>query len=380
MNVLCYKIPCCSLTYEFVSGKISVPSPKHQNMEHLLQPIAAHLNTHIESLTLEPIHHGTRQKHNVCRLRHGTRSYLLKQHDITTPVRKTGYTPCEIESAILSILHRSGCRVPKILWKSESRHVLLLEWCGELTLDAAAQCRPLPELKPLLHATLATLCHIETAFTRNAELLAPYIFHFNHHAALQGALQRGRQTLGYLTRDLPASQTRHLDNVWAALSNRLRTAPPTLDSLDYQSRNIVISDETPFFIDFSSVGWDWQERRFVQYFNSIGANREDAHFVSLLDHDLVATYAEWVSTHRETLSPTEITARVDSHHLLFYLSVIHQLLRAVAQPETAESTILRTAWGDLKTRYRDALRQLGHTTLSPDTSTNQIREMIAEFN
>ena len=348
-------------------------------VKHLIEQIAAHFKTEVDVLKLQPIQHGSQQKHNVCRLKLGSVNYLLKQHDITTPVVKAGYTPCEIESTILSILHRNGCRVPKIIWKSEDFHALLLEWCGELTLDAMAQSRPTRTLKPILRTTLMELCRVETVFAENTELLTPYAFRFDLDITLQRLLEQGRKTLGYLGGSMTSSQTERLDTTWTALSNRLRTAPPTLDSLDYQSRNIVISDETPFLIDFSSVGWDWQERRLVQFFNSIGANQEGANFVSLLNRELVDAYAEWVTSHRETCSPAEIKARVDSHHLLFYLSVIHQLLRAVAQPEVSESRTLLKAWGDPKARYQSTLRQLIHTDLSDDVYTTQIRETISEL-
>ena len=346
-------------------------------MEHLIEQITAHFKTEIDALKLEPIQHGSQRKHNVCRLRLGSVSYLLKQHDITTPVVKAGYTPCEIESTVLSILHRNGCRVPKIIWKSEGSHALLLEWCGESTLDAMAQSRSPSILKPILQTTLLELCRVETVFAENRERLTPYAFRFDLDTTLRDSLEQGRKTLGYLCSSLTSSQTTHLDKAWTALSNRLQAAPTTLDSLDYQSRNIVISEETPFLIDFASVGWDWQERRLVQFFNSIGANQEGANFVSLLHRELVDVYAAWVTSHRETCPSAEIAARVDSHHLLFYLSVIHQILRAVAQPEASESRTLFEAWGDPKARYQSALRQIVHTDLSDDVHTTQIREMIA---
>ncbi len=346
-------------------------------MKHLIEQIAAHFKTEVDALKLEPIQHGSQQKHNVCRLKLGSVSYLLKQHDITTPVVNAGYTPCQIESTVLSILHRNACRVPKIIWKSEGSHVLLLEWCGELTLDAMAQSRPVSTLKPILRTALMELCRIETVFAENTELLTPYVFRYDLDITLNRFLEHGRKTLSYLGNSMTSSQTAHLDAAWTALLNRLRTAPPTLDSLDYQCRNIVISDEIPFLIDFSSVGWDWQERRLVQFFNSIGANQEGANFVSLLNRELVDAYTEWVTSHRETCSPAEIAARVDSHHLLFYLSVIHQILRAVAQPEASGGRTLLKAWGDPKVRYQRALRQVTHTDLSDDVHTTQIREMIA---
>ena len=346
-------------------------------MTHLIERLAAHFRTTVEALKFEPILHGSQQKHNVCRLKLGAVNYLLKQHDFTTPVAKIGYTPCEIECTVLSILHRNGCRVPKIIWKSEEAHALLLEWGGEWTLDAMAQSRPVSTLTPILQRVLLELCRVETVFAENREFLAPYAFEYDLDCVLQDLLAQGTKTLGYLGDTMTASQRAQLDTAWAGLSNRLRRAPPTFDSLDYQSRNVVISEETPFLIDFSSIGWDWQERRLVQFFNSIGANQEGTTFVSLLTRELVDAYAVWVTSHRETCRPAEIAARVDSHHLLFYLSVIHQILRAVARPEAPDSSVLRKAWGDLKRRYRSALRQVIHTDLSDDPYTTHIREMLA---
>ncbi len=346
-------------------------------MEHLIEQIAAHFKIEAEALKLEPIQHGSQQKYNVCRLKLGSRNYLLKQHDITTPVVKAGYTPYEIEFTLLSMLHRNGCRVPKIIWKSEDSHALLLEWCGELTLDAMAQSRSSSTFKPILQTALMELCRVESVFTENMERLTPYAFRYDVDTPLQDSLEQGRKTLGYLCSSLTSSQTTHLDKAWTIISNRLRTAPQTFDSLDYQSRNIVISEEVPFFIDFSSVGWDWQERRLVQYFNSIGANQAGANFVSLLNREIVNAYATSVTSHREICSSMEVAARVDSHHLLFYLSVIHQILCAVAQPETSKSKTLLKAWGDLKARYKNALMQVIHTDLSNDVYTSQIREIVA---
>lgn len=358
-------------------------------MEHLIKHIAAHFKTDANALKLEPIQHGTRQRHNICVLRFDTEKYLLKQHDITIPVVDAGHTPLQIEAAVLALLHDNGCQVPRLIWQSEHRHALLLEWCGEFTLDALAQHseKSLQHLTPLLHTILRELCKIETCFTTYAARFAPYVFRFNAQTTLLDLLESGKKVVGYLSHlsDTPMStvQTEVLTNAWNGLVDRLQNAPTTLGNLDNNARNIVVRDAAPFFIDFASIGWNWQEMRLVQLFNSIGAflvsSSETGSFVSLLDRELVNIYAEWVSTHRETCPPAEIAARVDSHHLLFYLSVIDQLLRAVAAPETTENRIRLEAWGDAQMRFQSALRHIIDTHLSNDIHTNRMREIIAGF-
>ena len=358
-------------------------------MEHLIEHIAGHFKTDAGALKLEPIQHGTRQRHNVCLLKLGTENYLLKQHDITTAVVEAGHTPLQIETDVLSFLHDNGCQVPELIWRSEDLHALLLEWCGESTLDTLAQRskNSLQSLTPLLHTVLEEFCKIETCFTTHAARFTPYIFQFNARATLRDLLDRAKKVVSYLshlrTSPMSVSQTETLTHAWGGFSNRLQNAPLILGNLDNNARNIVIRDAAPFFIDFASIGWNWQEMRLVQLLNSIGAflvsPSETGSFVSLLNRELVNTYAEWVSTHRETCPATEIAARVDSHHLLFYLSIIDQLLRAVAAPEATENKIRLEAWGDPQKRCQSALTHVVDTNLSDDVYTSQIREIIDSF-
>ena len=358
-------------------------------MEHLIKHIAAHFKTDANALKLESIQHGARQRHNVCVLRINTEKYLLKQHDITTPVVDAGHTPFQIETAVLTFLHDSGCQVPQLIWKSERLHALLLEWCGESTLDALVQSheKPVQSITRLLYTILQELCKIENCFTTHAVQVAPYIFRFNAQTTLRGLLEQGKKVVGYLSHlnnsPMSSAETGIFTDTWDVFAKRLAHAPTTLGSLDNNARNVVIRDESPFFIDFASIGWNWQEMRLVQLFNSIGAflvsPSETGNFVSLLDRELVNTYAEWVRIHRETCPPAEVAARVDGHHLLFYLSVIHQLLRAIAQPEATENSILLDAWGDAGARFQSALTHITDIHLSDDSCTNRIRGMIGGF-
>lgn len=352
-------------------------------MEHLLNLIASHFQIRPIEIVVDKILHGSSEKQNVCRLEISERSYLLKHYEITEPVTESGFTPFQIEKFTLSTLHNAGCLVPNLIWNSEKHHALLMEWCGERTLDSLAQSNTPANGLPELPTIIKELCRIEAVFAANIDLFKPYIFRFDSKETLQGLLERGRKTVGYLQHlckpQPTSSQIECLDVAWTSLSHRLLEAPLTLDSLDYQARNIVISDEKPTFIDFASIGWDWQERRLVQSFNSLGAYQDEANFVSLLTRELVETYAEWVVEHRENCSVSDIAARVDAHHLLFYLSVVHRILEATARPEIQENQILEEAWGDLRLRFQRAVMLIISTKLSDDIETNQIRDMIRDF-
>ena len=262
-----------------------------------------------------------------------------------------------------------------------------MEWCGETTLDDRSQETPIDELKPIVQNTVRSFCQLEEGFAKTVDALSPYIYPLDYSVfsrdMLQMLLDQGRKTLDYLAwmkgEPMPADQARTLDTIWERLSNRLHRATPTLGTLDYNARNIVVDGSTPTFIDFGSIGWDWGERRLVQSLNSLGANRTNGNFASLLDGEIVKEYAGQVAEYRESGSETEISAQVDCHQLLFYLSIVHRLLQLTAQPEMAESKATLQAWGDPKARFRDAFALLTDSHLSEDPNTRHIRETIAAF-
>ena len=355
-------------------------------MNDLLNHIAVHFNINPNEITFEKVLHGRREKQNVHKIRIKDEIYLLKRHEVNSAATDLGYTPFKIETYVLSMLYEGGCYVPQIVWLSEQQNALLLSWCGDETLDTIAQKKLDTNRIPILQRILKELCKIEDLFVENATHFKPYVFQFNLEQNLRRLLEQGRKTLGYLQylRKTPPtkSQEAQLDAAWKSIADQLLNAKPTLGTLDYQAHNIVIDNQQPhfiaYFIDFASIGWDWQERRLVQYFNSIGAYKEGTNFISLLNSELVETYVEWVTRHREKCSPTEIATRVDSHHLLFYLSVIHRVLEAVAKPKRLDSKIVSEAWGNLELRFKHAIFLSVDVKLSDDLFTNQIREMITE--
>ena len=353
----------------------------------VIEQIAAYLHISPDQIKCTPIRHGTLERNNVWRLNATGRSFILKQHLITQPVGESTFTPFQIESAVLLRLHQAGCRVPELYWWSDSANCLLMEWCGGTTLDDLAQEKPTDELKPIVENTVRSFCELEEGFAKAAAALNPYIYPLDYPTFLRDMMEtlldQGRKTLDYLAwlkgEPMPAGQAAGLDAIWERLSDRLHRATPTLGTLDYNARNIVIDGSTPTFIDFGSIGWDWGERRLVQSFNSLGANRTNGNFVSLLDQAIVKEYAAQVAEHREEWSETEIAALVDYHQLLFYLAIVHRLLQSTAQPETAESKATLQAWGDPKARFRRALVLLTDSHLSEDTDSAHIRELIAIF-
>ena len=353
----------------------------------VIEQIAAYLHISPDQIKCVPIRHGTLERNNVWRLNTMGRAYLLKQHLITQPVGESTFTPFQTEIAVLLRLHQAGCRVPELYWWSDSASCLLMEWCGNTTLDDLAQETLIDELKPIIQNAVRAFCQLEEGFAKTADALNPYIYPLDYPAFLRDMigtlLDQGRKTLDYLAwlkgEPMPADQATRLDAIWERLSNRLHRATPTLGTLDYNARNIVVDGSTPTFIDFGSIGWDWSERRLVQSLNSLGTNRANGRFVSLWGQEAVKQYAGQIAEHRQDWSETEIAAQVDCHHLLFYLSIVYRLLQSTAQPEAAESRATLQAWGAPKARFRRALALLTDSHLSEDPDIKHLQEIITAF-
>ena len=154
------------------------------DLPQVIKQIAAYLHVSPDQIKCSPIRHGTLERNNVWRLTAMGRAYLLKQHLITQPVAKSIFTPFQTEIAVLLRLHQMGCRVPELYWWSESAGCLLMEWCGNTTLDDLAQETPIDELKQIVQNTVRAFCQLEDGFARSADVLKPYIYPLDYPAFL----------------------------------------------------------------------------------------------------------------------------------------------------------------------------------------------------
>jgi hypothetical protein len=146
-------------------------------------------------------------------------------------------------------------------------------------------------------------------------------------------------------------------------------------SLDYNARNAVLdASGTVRLIDFSVVGWDWPERRFVQYVTGLGAYRNGGRLVSPLTPELASHYARVRRGFAPEADEEAVIRAVDAHDLLFHLVILARLARLRSCPETDGARLLRRAWDAPEARWRQAVRNLGRP-LSDDPDASALREI-----
>ncbi len=337
----------------------------------IIEDIATFFGVSVTDLHATPIR--KLSENNIWKIEIGQRNFVLKRHFIHAPINGCKFTPFEIELNTLKVLKSKGCNVPKIIWQSDKKQSLLIEWCGNQTLDDMAQKQS--NWHPIVSQAISQFCYIEEAFKKSQENLTAYVFPVNQDKKLQEILGHCRKTIFYIIqaskKEKHSTHQKRIDQCWENISNYLFSKPKNLGGLDHNSHNILINQQKVFFIDFASIGWNWQTQRLVQSFNSLGTKQDTGNFVSLINPETIETYMS-------ISGQTKVHNDIDLHHLLFYLSIIHRILRATSQPNHPDSIRLYNAWGDLKTRLERAIHIIIKSNLSNNFEANTIRQIIAD--
>ena len=308
---------------------------------------------------------------------------VVAKHQIFAPLtRGEPYDLLRVEERVCRMLRDACCPVPRVYGVDPAHSLVFSEWCGELTLDDVCQESSVSGRKVWGARVVEGFCAIQAALRDTTPVLARHAF---PGCDREGLLETWRETVGGIGSQVgdlvgclnPGTTSRTLDQVetlWEEIVGALADGPCSLGPTDYNARNIVVDDETEavWFIELAKLGWDWPERRVVQYTASMGAGRPDGGFRSALDPDGVARYVSLV-TGSDNAS-AGISGRLDAHHLVFHVLAGLRLLQALLDPsEEAHAQLLR-AWHNPPGRLRE-LHSLLAQPLSGDPVVNELRSL-----
>lgn len=232
-----------------------------------------------------------------------------------------------VELDALRRLRAAGCPVPVAFGADPDAQIILLEYAGPWTVAAALRSSPPPP--PARRArwrgqVLRGLTRIEAALAQDgghwATRIAPGATRADLARSWVEVGARARAGLrGLLAgRPAPAGAARALEVLVAQLLAALGRRPPTLGPTDYHMGNLVLDarGERLTFLELAKLGWDWTERRAVQYTTSPDGD---------------ATYG-LLGLHG-SLEPAAIAGRIDTgaldgHCILFHLLIAQRLCDA----------------------------------------------------
>jgi hypothetical protein len=288
----------------------------------------------------------------------------------------------KVEQVVLDLLGEGGCPVPRLLGLDAETRFVFFEHCGTHTLDDVVQEGGAANSGCYTRKAIAGLCRIEEVLSENRRLLAPLVYPAGQVAHLLRAWDkaglRAREGLGQIFRfyrrsGAPAAARCRslLDQILLRLARRC----PFPGTTDYNARNIVIDPPTRrlSFIEFAKIGWDWSERRLVQYTASMGAGRPDGSFTSLLDREAVRQYAS--SGGRD---PEGRTLALDGHHIVFHLNAAALLCGALESPQIGSQDRLLQAWQRPRRRLRQCAAALA-AILSDVSLTTEFRAVFNQL-
>ena len=258
------------------------------------------------------------------------------------------YDLLQTEVEVLAALRRAGCPVPLAFGADAGAQVIFLEWAGPQTLTAALSGEaPLSEAtrSALAGKLLAGLKRIEEALAGEPGWEARLVPGGSREElasawemATEGAVEGLSLALGAGSTG-PAqveAATVALRQVAAQLGRR----PARLGPTDYQPANVVLdrAGERLTFLEQGKLGWDWTERRAVQYSTPVGEPRRPG----LLDPGAARLYgALWPGT-----EAGERRRALDGHDLVFHLLWARRVIQAGGREAVA---------GDLARRLVTAL-------------------------
>jgi hypothetical protein len=283
--------------------------------------------------------------------------------------------PLEMEAQVLAWLGQRGCRVPAVLARSSTAPPawLALEWCGDRTLDDVLQAASAAKRTALGRRLAAAVAGVEAA-------LAPLGRRWLSDARgwrdrgqalrrqMEAWLSTAPQALAWL---LGCPLSPPIEGALTAALDLAIRAEPSLGSLDYHARNVVVDGPQLTLVDFAAVGADWPERRFVQYGTATGASSPAGTFASVISPASVRAFSAEVASHCAA-DPDEVQARIDAHEILLLVTAA-QHLQAV---EAGEAHVERAgAWRNVAER-RAGLLALLRRRLAPTGPAATLRSLV----
>lgn len=297
------------------------------------------------------------------------RKVVVKQQLFGFLTRGKPYDLLEVEREVLGLLHGAGCPVPEVLGVDGDAQCIFLEWVGDQTLDAAIQTGDGASTRWAIEG----LCAIERVLAEHAERLSSRVVPGAGCDELAAAWDevgtRAGEGLERLSRHFErpfdaAGMLPLLAEMHRWLAGRL----PVLGSTDYNAHNAVVDSAGTKvrFLEFAKIGWDWTERRLVQYTTSVGSGREDGRMRSFLDADAARCYAE--------ISGRANGAQaLDYHHTFFLLNGAAMLCTALDGAPRAAALLAR--WKKPRERLRQFATLLGRG-LSADLVAVEFRDRL----
>ncbi len=296
------------------------------------------------------------------------REYAVKQHIYRAAQTRGGHDALETEAAVLTLLEEMRAPTPAVKAVDMEAGYLASEWIRGAALDDLAQRDPDAARKAAPKA-LAALEQIERALEARISETEQFAFDHDYDAYLGADFAHilteariGYNALCERVGAKPPAGNAEWEAVYAAIQN----AQPTMGSLDYNARNLLITPSRAAYVDFSAVGWDWTERRLAHYLYALGARDPSGSFVCALTPEALegAVFFE--------------PAALETHLFVFQCLTAERLLRGGLAPPADAENAHDLYWQNRMKRFEQTAQAVAYGALTEFEGTARLRSAAAE--
>jgi len=284
---------------------------------------------------------------------------IAKRHLFAPLTAGQSYHLLSVEQAASDLLLREACPVPNLLATIGDLGVVILSDVGSETLDDVVQTRPIAESSRVAVAAVDAFARIQEVLIQQDqltdEMFAPGCDADSVRDRFTGLPDAiDIDALKFLV--VPNAEIDRVMDQLRRLISSLAKQPVYPGPTDYNARNIVIDDaRSPHFLEWSKLGYDWPERRAIQYLTSLGASRPGGRPRSLVDTWIADRYSSAASWS----TPAVAAFTLDGHHLVFHV-------------------LLGMRWMMGGERLSGSMRAALTTPLSPSPVVGGIRKQFRE--
>ncbi|MDA0709752.1 MAG: hypothetical protein O3B73_06025 [bacterium] len=256
------------------------------------------------------------------------RVFAVKHHLFAALPRGKPYDLIATDVRVTALLRAAGVSVPEVMAANAGDGLTVYRWSGEETLDDHCQQ---PDAMPVADKVLDLLVGLASTFERHKADLATRVAPGGRPDEVLASFADLTEPIGAFLPDLihqltgvrPPDAPEH----WDAILGIIHAAPLALGPTDYNARNIVLSDALkPSVLECAKIGYDWPERRIIQYTTSPGAHLPNGRMIGLLSPAHAGLWAEQSAAFRSE-SAGQILAHYDRHHFIFHVLAACQALR-----------------------------------------------------
>ena len=304
---------------------------------------------------------------------------IVKQQIFASFTRGKPYDLLVVEKEICDLL--SDYALPHIYGFVEDHGLVYMEWCGESTLDDRLQSAPPSESRIQTQKVVEAFSEICEGLKTHTRRLSKRSFPGcgvrdarTDWRGLKGRIRLDRIAAHYELK-IDESDLSIYRSLLDLLLDSMGNAHLHLGPTDYNARNVILNSgsQTVCFIEFSKLGWDWPERRLIQYTSGLGARQEGGTFRNALDAEICVEYGQMAAGWQEEV-PSTISGRLDAHHFVFHLLAADRLIQAYSSDTDPG---LLEVWSEPVLRLEN-LRKLLATKLSDNQDVCEFRSWFSE--